>query len=51
MEQKEKHTYQAVMITQGDNLTSIFKHTFFGRGSSFVIVNSEGAEKKEFYLV
>lgn len=25
--------------------TNIFKHTFFGRGSSFVIVNSEGGKR------
>lgn len=31
---------------RGGGVISIFKHTFFGRGSSFVIVNSEGEEKK-----
>lgn len=39
-------TYQAVLITWKGEVTSDFTHTFLGRGSSFVIVNSEGREKK-----
>lgn len=47
MEQKKKHnlpSYHGYLGQKG--VTNIFKHTFFGRGSSFVIVNSEGEEKE-----